>query len=245
MHKLNLLIGAALFCFAVCASAQSVSRTDRLECGFKEGDKFVLVNRYDWFPLAELIPADVTKRLYDSKSVVTYVSRNGKRSSPVFISAYQNADNFARARDVCENLFKINGVPTVRDQFLLKSNQWSAPLPERSDNFIWHSIDKSDPIWVELAAKNLDTLYSIYAVVDGKIVHEQGLADIGEGIKRKNEDLKIKAVYQSFLSTDGKSWGPATITTNSKIYELGKTLSEQSFAATPLRFNGKRLKPAK
>ena len=51
----------------------------------------------------------------------------------------------------------------------------------------------------------------------------------------------ITAVYQSISTDDGKTWADPIITKEAKIYELGKSILEQSFIARPISINGKKI----
>lgn len=49
----------------------------------------------------------------------------------------------------------------------------------------------------------------------------------------------IMAVYQSISTDAGKTWSEPIVTTHAEIFELGKSMEEQSFVAKPIRINGR------
>lgn len=51
----------------------------------------------------------------------------------------------------------------------------------------------------------------------------------------------ITAVWQSISTDEGKTWTDPIITKDAKIYELGKSILEQSFIARPISINGKKI----
>ncbi len=52
-------------------------------------------------------------------------------------------------------------------------------------------------------------------------------------------DIVFAAVYQSFSTDNGKTWSDPIVTTDAKIFEIGKSWLEQSFIARPISLNGK------
>ena len=64
--------------------------------------------------------------------------------------------------------------------------------------------------------------------------------DISPQGKRGDGNLTITAVYQSQSKDGGKTWSNPVITTDVKIFELGKSPYAQTSAGFPYSYNGKR-----
>lgn len=121
-------------------------------------------------------------------------------------------------------------------------------IPIEGDGLTGISItDNENPpkISTELRSKNLTPIYESYfsATKDGYIF-EQALTNSDERCNSRHitdEQCKIITVVRSELRKDSQTWSDPVITTDAKIFELGKTIYQQSFIARPISINGKKI----
>lgn len=241
------LLMATLAATAPLAGAVTITRHDVLECKVKSGGTFVLRAKYKWEPLAELMPRDVRTRDYDDGGFrVRYVDERGHRSAeaPNGIG-YRGGLRDSNAASYCRDVGFLGGLPIVGHNFLLADGTWFAIGPERWPEKLSLSDsprEQAEPYKSQLASRMLRPHASTIVPVGDQLAFENSLVDVDPQHKRKDGDRNITAVFQSFSSDNGKTWSDPVITTDAKIFELGKALGEQSWVGYPSRVNGKRFK---
>lgn len=241
------LVLAMLAATAPLAWAVTITRHDVLECAVKGGGRFVLRAKYKWEPLAELIPADVRTRDYDDGGFrVRYVDVRGRRSAeaPNGIG-YRGGLRDSNAGSYCRDVGFLRNHPVVGHNFLRADGTWFAMDGESwPKKLILRDSPKEqkEPFRSQLASRILSPYVSIFFPIGQHVVFEKSLVDDNPEHKRKDGNLNITAVFQSFSSDNGKTWSDPVITTDAKIFELGKALDEQSWVGYPSRVNGNRFK---
>jgi hypothetical protein len=238
----------------------TLPRTDIIECGLAEGGKFIIRDTYRWDPIAEHLPAVVTT-IYDRGNYeVWYVNPQGVIDKNV-------PSDIKRSED-CSLFGSVKGIPIITGSFKQKNSDWFSAknLP---DNLILTTVASRQPALVrnQLYEKALTpaTDRAFLLPIKHRLVYEIPL--LGDTIKFKpkvddqstknmdtislmrlgsdpaeyNDEQKIMAVYQSFSSDQGGIWSDPEITYQAEIFELGKSLSEQSFVGKTERYNGKSI----
>jgi hypothetical protein len=217
-------------------TAAAIGREDVLECGVADGSKFILRSKYEgsMIPLPALHSSRETKR---ESWGAAYQDRPGKLT-PIPASV-----QFAGRRqvgEVCANFGMKNGAPLAPFIYRRPDGNWSRQ--EDFDERLSISVSRlpaGSPVQRQMAAAGItDAAYRFgWVYPDGqRLVYEQPLYR-RTGI----HSTPIDAVYQAFSSDGGKTWSEGTVTTDAHIFELGKSLVEQSISARPLSLNGKNL----
>jgi len=75
LNNIRSLIFFSLLVFSQVACC--IPREDVLECGLPDGSKFILKSKYDWDPVAALIPADVQTEKDRTPYLIWYVNKKG------------------------------------------------------------------------------------------------------------------------------------------------------------------------
>lgn len=71
--------------------------------------------------------------------------------------------------------------------------------------------------------------------VNGTLISEQPLQPRG----MPWWSAPLTAVYQLQSTDEGRTWSAPVVTTQARIFELGKSWREQCFLSVPIRYNGK------
>ncbi|MHB1232051.1 MAG: ankyrin repeat domain-containing protein [Burkholderiales bacterium] len=126
----NFITPILLSLLAVSQAACSIPREDVLECGLPDGSKFILKSKYDWDPVAALIPADVQTEKNRTAYAIWYVSSKGvvKKSSVSvdYIGPYSDLNDqtdLSPFLEPCASLGKIDlglGIPLLEQSFVAK-----------------------------------------------------------------------------------------------------------------------------
>jgi hypothetical protein len=122
------------------------------------------------------------------------------------------------------------------------------PFPS-SINLVTNLESNAKQTWVQhkLNELNLRPLSGGYFSLEEKIVIEVALVQKPPQCTLKiltgfPDPCLIEGVIKIVSTNHGKTWGDPIITTkDAEIFELGKTIKEQSFIARPIKINGKRI----
>jgi hypothetical protein len=249
MNHFKAWVFVALTASASAAWGVTITRYDTLECTVKAGGKFVMRAKYKWDPVAAMIPADVKTTEYDPAGFqIQYIDAKGKKSAAApYGSGYNGGLYEGSAVNYCKHVGVIKGVPTVSIFFLKQDGTWSsfwmATLPKKL-YLSSYKDELGEPWKSQLATQMLSPGLDKIIPLDGRLVYECALYDMNPQTQRK-DDFNIAAVFQSFSSDGGNTWSDPVITTDSKLFEFGKSVREQSWAGYPSRINGKRFEPAR
>ena len=245
MNKKIKLITAIAFIF-ISKVAFAVQREDVLECGLPNGDKFILISKYDYSLAAKLLKpisrhaSVITNRSSYDIQFVSKLSRTQKKA-PIGIS-------FTSVDRVCQGLGIIDDMAIANITFFGLDGTWFDPSLRPSKLRI-SKVNKQQPEDVRQQLETLDASPAIYADFhhafilpkNGKLFYEVALVTYKDENGIRLPDGKIVAVYQSTSIDEGKTWTDPIITKDAKIYELGKSTYEQSFIARPISINGKKI----
>lgn len=245
-----LFLGVAL-CANLCAFDQSggfilVKRQDTLECGLKDGSRFILRARYLWDPIAELIPADVTTR-YGSGHIIEYQPRKGP--------AYEIAGTldyfpgmWSPDTQTCSDAYVAGDIVYGWGMYFSRATGKPISLPDPPSSLrSFYDATTVKPISLDMrgAIHQLSPLITVSGATGSRVIYELAMIE-AQGQCRSTADFEHKcpilAVYQSASADKGKTWSRPVVTTKAEIFELGKSMEEQSFIAKPIRINGKSVK---
>lgn len=234
---------------------QSIPRSYELQCAFNDGSRIAFKQHYSWNALAAMVPADVTSKKYTGYDV-RFISKKGKKSdwleirnnhNDAFVSVYDISDTVAAQRLCSYQSMSLDDEYCYESVCLNKKGQWKEeqvkpPAFEWPREFFVTSLiaERPQPIGKELEKRQLAPDAVRVNAVAGVVFYEQSLFDISPQGKRKDGNLTITAVYQSQSKDGGKTWSNPVITTDSKIFELGKSPYAQTSAGYPYSYNGKR-----
>jgi hypothetical protein len=245
--KSRFLIGCtALFVlYAVSNLAQAIGREDVLECGLPDGSKFVLRSKYDYslIPLPAIHSSRVTNR---GSWAAEYVDPLGHKSRPGASVHFSGIGNTNQIRGVCAYFGMIHGVPIAAFTHMKKNGDWFSLA-----DFPWSKLRVDvgyEPDTLSAALRPVMEKAGIKGSISGfgHTISEGGQLMFEHLLSRTNRgylyDRKVDAVYQSFSTDNGKTWSDPIVTTDAKIFEIGKSWLEQSFIARPISLNGKPIK---
>lgn len=247
-----LLIGVILgvLCWTKCefqpGSFFLIKREDTLECGLKDGSRFMLSARYLWDPIAELIPADVTTR-YGSGHIIEYQPRKG--------TAYEIAGTldyfpgmWSPDTQTCSDAYVAGDIVYGWGMYFSRATGKPISFPDPPPSLrSFYDATTAQPISIDMRVlvRQLSPLVTASVAAGSRVIYEFAMIE-AKGQCRSAEDFERKcpilAVYQSTSPDKGKTWNQPVVTTKAEIFELGKSLEEQSFVAKPIRINGKSVK---
>jgi hypothetical protein len=103
----------------LAAPVRAIPRKDVLECVLPDGGRATLTSRYDWSPLARIIPADVAERLnQDSWKIVFEATASRSATSP------PRSITYSHRGEACLELGLIDGTLFVGTTFLKPDGTW-------------------------------------------------------------------------------------------------------------------------
>lgn len=234
-NRMSQAIAVTALLGMLCTAAQAVHRKDVLECTLPEGGTATLTAAYDWSPLAEVIPADVSKRLNQEPWQIRFNPGHGLASQQP-----PRTIPYAARGNPCSYLGVVDGTLVVSGTFLERSGNWfdSARLPSK---LMLHPATKtqSPRVQTQLQAIGASPVlsYSILAPRNGKLVYERPL------VKTEGNSEKVIAVFQSSSTDGGASWSDPLITRQAQIFTLDQPPFAQPFQGHAVRLNGKPVPP--
>jgi hypothetical protein len=218
----------------LAAPVHAIPRKDVLECVLPDGGRATLTSRYDWSPIARIIPADVAERLnQDSWKIVFEATASRSATSP------PRSITYSHRGEACLELGLIDGTLFVGTTFLKPDGTWfrNADLPA-----FLHlpQAEKAQTPAMRQRLAAMDAMPRRSPVLlprNGRLVYELALTTV------KGEALYVVGVFQSFSTDGGVSWSEPRITRQAEIYVLDRSVSAQPFQARAVKLNGKNVVP--
>lgn len=220
-------------CGAVCA--ETIPREDVLECALPAGGKFILTAKYDWVPLSQVLP-HVSERLNQQPFQVYFQPRATDQKQRVagLSVTHQEPTDLTTSQEICQDFGEKNGVRYAGPTYV--QSQTSAEfIAVALDGKLHLSMVRSEnPPHIRSELYRLKAYRSATAITwtNGKIVFEQSLIQASQ---------IVVAVFTSESHDGGKTWADPIITTQAKIFEIGRLVTDQSFIARPVAVNGKKI----
>ena len=242
------IILAVALCANLCAFDRPegfllVKRQDTLECELKDGSRFLLRAKYLWDPIAELIPADVTTR-YGGGYVVEFHPRRGPAHDISGTLDYYQGMWGWDTRD-CADAYIAGDIIYGWGAYFSRATGKPVAVPDPPSSLArFFDAAAANPVSVSLrgATRLVRPLVTVSGMTGPRIVYELALIEAadqcreGDGAAFK---CPILAVSQIVSGDAGKTWSEPIVTTHAEIFELGKSMEEQSFVAKPIRINGR------
>lgn len=231
---------AAVLTLLACTSmsASAIRREDVLECGLPEGGKFILVAKYDWEPLARIIPADVAERLNQEPFSVYFQPKRSLRKLAIesMSVAHKSLAEYAMSAQICQRFGEKNGVPYAGTSYFLPAKSTKFVGTRFDRKLVLSDVPQRNPEHIRLAMKDMHAYPAVGAisVINGHLVSERAVMDVKGA---------VVSVFRSESHDNGESWRDPTITSRAEIFEIGKRIEQQTFIARPIRINGKKVKP--
>jgi len=230
-NRMSQAIAITAILGSLCTAAQAVHRKDVLECMLPGGRTATLTAAYDWSPLAEVIPADVSKRLNQEPWQIRFNAAHGLagQQPPRTIP-------YAARGNPCSHIGVVDGTLVACGTFLERSGSWfdSARLPSK---LMLHPATKTQSPLVREQLQAIGATpvlsYSILAPRNGQLVFERPL------VKAEGNSEKVIAVFQSISTDGGASWSDPSITRQAQIFSLDQPPFGQPFQGRAVSLNGK------
>ena len=202
--------------------------------------------KYLWDPIAELIPEDVTTR-YGSGHIIEYQPRKG--------SAYEIAGTldyfpgmWSPDTQTCSDAYVAGDIVYGWGMYFSRATGKPISFPNPPPSLrSFYDATTAQPISIDMGGsiRQLSPLITASVAAGSRVTYELAMIE-AKGQCRSVKDFERKcpilAVYQSTSPDKGKTWNQPVITTKAEIFELGKSMEEQSFVAKPIRINGKSVK---
>jgi hypothetical protein len=232
--EMRRLLGLLLLC---SASAQAVTRADVLECGLPDGSKFILHSQYDWSPVP-LPMVHGSRETNRGGWVPSYQDKSGKVVPVPFTLTYSG---ISKPVEACAYFGMKNGAPLAPFSFRRADGSWflAKDFPRGTLDIHVDRVDHASPLRQELQNAGIKSeAYRFgWLYQDGNdVIYEKPLHRTDTGYVYS---IPIDAVFQARSSDGGGKWSEGHVTTNARIFELGRGWIEQTIRARPLSLNGK------
>ncbi len=237
--KLSTRIFATLFCVWT-GSASAITRDDVLICGLPDGSSFILRSRYDWSPVP-LPMVHSSRETNRGGWVPSYQDKSGKVTAIPFTIHYAGQSKLVEA---CAYFGMKNGAPLAPFSFRRADGSWflAKDFPRGDLDIDIDTMDNASPQRRELlrnaGIKSVAEGFGWIYADSGQVIYEKPLhrTDVGYIYSRP-----IDAVFQAKSNDGGATWSGGHITTDARIFEVGRGQMEQGIRARPLSLNGKSL----
>jgi hypothetical protein len=215
----------------------AITRHDVLECGLSDGSKFLLRSEYEWMALPLPVGRHGSRESKRRGWVPSYKDKSGKEVRVPGMVEYGGEAALAIA---CSYFGMKQGVPLAHFSFRRTDGGWLA-----REQFPMARLD------IKVDADNTETLQRALqqAGIKGTafhfgLIYAEGQRLIYEKPLYRVTDVDdarspIDAVFQAVSDDGGVNWSEGRVTTEARIFELGRAWGAQSFLARPLLLNGK------
>jgi hypothetical protein len=238
VQHLRKFAAMVLFCMQ---SACAVPMQDSLECVLPSGDKFELIAKYDYEPLSIVLKhiGHVAQRLNQEDYDVFFRPKNGEKwKESVGRVNRSSGDQLSKESgrlEICSSMGFKSGVYTVERNLLnIHDKSWSRFTKSNEDSI---QIDNQLNKLIEKDF-NLGWMPGFFGKEGNTLLRETPIVDLQEGTKLAKNSFEIPIRFvQRFTSYDnGKTWVEPTVTTDSKLFKIGKSLLEQEGIAKPGKY---------
>jgi hypothetical protein len=228
---------------ATSLQACAIERHDVLECGLPDGSKFVLKAAYDWSPLAKIIPGDVAERINEQGMSVEFEFHGGRREKIPGSFEKSQFQQAGKPEQLCSRAGVIHNTIVGWGSFRKDTGEVIdvPPLPDDLRPSVQENVPSIKTLLTRIDGEFVSTKYFI----DGDlIVYESAFAKRDCGVKRVGyfpNPCPIVLVISTVSHDGGLQWSVPILTSEPKIFEIGRSVLEQSFIARPISINGKKV----
>jgi hypothetical protein len=208
---------------------------DVLECQTRAGDRFVLRSAYKQRLLPALAPHN--SPIYDRQPWrAEAVDAKGKASrSGLEAVQIRYVGNQRWALDAaCGEFSNPLGTPLAQDRFKAATGTWRGPgdLPTAPPS-VGGNFDPLPELQQQGFIRRGPARLSQARPADAALlVYEVAL------FRSKEHDAGITAVWQSLSEDGGRSWSVPLAAQQSRLFELGRPITDSCLVARAVRFNG-------
>jgi hypothetical protein len=226
-RALQLIVASSVLCYS--GSALAVTRYFEAYCQAPDGSRFMLRAQYNYSFLA----LGHTSQVSMIRDWEVYYSPRGRFGGKTQAPAVIRWADSTEAD--CSQVGTLDGVPVVNQSFLQSNGSWYPVKSVPYHQYLSSSPrEQPEPVRQQLQQRGLFVSgdFTLLAPVKGRLLLEQPLLSHGAGANGLNP---VSAVYQSASSDNGKSWSPPTVTDHAQLFEIGKPLEAQRYAARLVR----------
>jgi hypothetical protein len=226
---LFLATAAALLPLSAC----SVPAQDKLECLLPNGDKMILINEFDY----QLGPpcGHCTSRVNNTGFEPYFKPSKGKRWADASTSPMGNSslDTLENRQKLCAAFGSFGQSVSSNGNVILDSS--TKQRLRNALGFDYIGAIYQNPLDQSLGLQKLSWLRYRYAskLAENTLVYELPYAESTDMDKNNIVGAKVLRVIQTISTDGGKTWSEPIITTDSKIFVMGKPLIEQTGIAKP------------
>lgn len=228
-------LGMALLLALPC-TASAITRTDVLVCEAADGHQFILRSQYNWsaLPLPAIHSSRETER-HNWKVMYRYQGKTTQLFASVeFVSRLPQ--ELVRA---CAHFGVKQSVPLAPWTSRQSDGNWSRPQDLPLQRLDADTDELADPAarkqlqaaGIQVAAFNFGW---IYRLGERMVFEKPPYRSARDGVF----ESPVDAVYQAWSDDGGKTWNDARVSTDARIFELGRSWGAQSAAAHPALLNG-------
>jgi hypothetical protein len=219
------------------ASASAITREDVLECGLPDGSKFVLRSKYERM----LLPLPVGRHgSRDSNRrgwIASYQDKAGKEMPVPGMVQYGGEATLSTA---CSYFGMKNGAPLANFSFRRGDGSWlpweQFPMAQLDVEVNGENSETSQRVLRQAGIRATTFHFGLIYPEGQRLIYEKPLYRARDVYDAR---LPMDAVFQAWSSDGGATWSEGKVTTEARIFEIGRTWLGQSFLAHPLRLNGK------
>jgi hypothetical protein len=219
-------LGITISFFAIYGG--HIPSQDVLVCETKNGEFFILKSKYNFAPIG-LIAGPVDSHQNQEPYRIYYQNKYAflpQRLVPS-INNYMDASKFSAA---CATVGFYKGYPISVEAYF-ENNAW-IPLSHDIEDKLISASTFSTSLKTQLEK------YDYWANISYAFVVPTGKYLLIEN-PLITSDYKILAVISSKSFDDGKTWQEPVVTEKAEMFEVGKSLFDQSFIAHPVSFNSR------
>ena len=212
------------FCATIATACSSVAATTRhyeAHCRAPDGSLFVLRAKYDYSPFA-IGPFSPVSKVEPWKISYQHAKQGSKSHAPQTL-------RFSGINHInCKGIGKLEGYPVVERSFMYPNGTWFDPRSVPGTVVLSIAPEgRAQAARTALEEHGVEPWdFSIVLPRAGRLVHEQALIGVAPPTGGH-----IRAVYKSTSTDNGRTWTEARVTREAEIFELGKTLDDQRYAA--------------
>jgi len=234
-----LLIGLITFIF------YGLPQTDELVCEVMQGDRYLLKSKYMWTPL-DLNPVHPSIRHSQDDYSVFFKRRKSDRWKKTDnIVQYIQIDAPGSAENLCAQVGVKNGTPLLFLSWMDKNGHWYN-WPYGFPDSLYAYTKDGTKISIQEQLDVINGTPSDYRTArimpfNNQLLYELPIINKDIMNNPTYENIKIIAVFKSVSSDNGKTWSALKLSHTPDIFEIEKTVYEQSFVAWPIKINGEKV----
>ncbi len=212
------------------------SQVDELVCEVNQGSRYTLKSKYTWTPLNPNPVFPDTRDNQDDYKVFFKKTIFGRSRDTGSIVQYNQIDAPGSAESLCAQVGVKNGTPILFLSYMDRNGHWYDWPYGFPDSLSTYTKDGTRPSILK-QLDDIDGTPDDYRSGRIMLINNQLVFELPV----TNKSISVTAVFKSKSDNNGKTWSALKLSLTSDIFELGKTLYEQSFIARPIIINGEKI----